>query len=75
MQGHSAANMIPVIASNRVGSESGDRYTITFYGSSFITDGTGGIIVQANRTDTTFITAELNLTRILHSFEAVDNAV
>ncbi|TQV86831.1 N-carbamoylputrescine amidase [Aliikangiella coralliicola] len=38
MQGHSAANMIPVIAANRIGKEVGDSCEIDFYGSSFITD-------------------------------------
>lgn len=40
MRGHSAANIIPVVCSNRIGTENG----ITFYGNSFITDHTGEII-------------------------------
>ncbi|TOM94283.1 N-carbamoylputrescine amidase, partial [Vibrio parahaemolyticus] len=40
MQGHSAANLVPVIASNRVGTEVDDGIETTFYGSSFITDHT-----------------------------------
>lgn len=56
MQGHSAANMVPVIASNRVGTEpSRDGASqITFYGSSFITDQTGAIVQQKNKTDEGF---------------------
>jgi N-carbamoylputrescine amidase len=46
MQGHSAANCMPVIASNRIGREVGDHTTLTFYGSSFITDATGGITTE-----------------------------
>lgn len=69
MQGHSAANLIPVIAANRVGLEtvtpSSDNQnqssSLTFYGSSFITDATGEIIAQADRTSETVITAETNL--------------
>jgi len=38
MQGHSAANMVPVIASNRVGVEVAESCQTTFYGTSFITD-------------------------------------
>ena len=49
MQGHSAANVIPVIAANRFGTETvepcsengGQSSALTFYGSSFITDDTG----------------------------------
>jgi len=49
MQGHAAANCMPVIASNRIGVETGESCQITFYGSSFITDATGGIVSQASR--------------------------
>ncbi len=39
MQGHAGANMVPVIASNRIGTEAGRKGTsLTFYGSSFIAD-------------------------------------
>ena len=41
MQGHSGANLTPLIAANRVGVENGESGSITFYGSSFITDFTG----------------------------------
>ena len=37
---HAAANMVPVIAANRVGVETGKEYILSFYGSSFI-DGYG----------------------------------
>jgi N-carbamoylputrescine amidase len=46
MQGHSACNCMPVIASNRVGHEVGQHSAVTFYGTSFITDATGGIIAE-----------------------------
>ena len=48
MQGHSAANIIPVVASNRTGIERGTKSEIIFYGSSFITDYTGCKIVEAD---------------------------
>jgi len=51
MQGHAAANMVPVIASNRIGEEKGEQAQITFYGSSFITDETGAILVEAGRAE------------------------
>ena len=49
MQGHSAANLIPVCASNRIGSEEDQGVKITFYGSSFITGNTGEILQQCDR--------------------------
>lgn len=66
MQGHAAANVMPVIASNRIGTERDEvnDTEMTFYGSSFITDETGGKIAEANRTDETVLVAELDLDRI-----------
>lgn len=50
MQGHAAANVMPLVASNRIGVEKGAQWTTTFYGSSFIADHTGAILQQADRT-------------------------
>jgi N-carbamoylputrescine amidase len=61
MQGHAGANMVPVIASNRVGSEAGDSCSLEFYGSSFITDAQGGIVGQAPRSGEAVITASFDL--------------
>ncbi|HCG5916171.1 TPA: N-carbamoylputrescine amidase [Vibrio parahaemolyticus] len=61
MQGHSAANLVPVIASNRVGTEVDDGIETTFYGSSFITDHTGAKIAEAPREGETIIYAEIDL--------------
>ena len=41
MQGHAAANMLPVAGSNRIGVEKGESCSLTFYGSSFIADASG----------------------------------
>ena len=49
MQGHAAANMVPLIASNRIGREDGQQNGITFYGSSFIADHTGALVQVADR--------------------------
>jgi N-carbamoylputrescine amidase len=54
-QGHAAANVTPVIASNRIGREDIDNSHITFYGSSFITDATGAIVQSMNKTDSGII--------------------
>lgn len=61
MQGHAAANLVPVIASNRVGREVQDDTEITFYGSSFIADCTGALAAEADRETETFITATFDL--------------
>jgi len=57
MQGHAAANMVPVVASNRVGSERGASCTVTFYGSSFIAGPTGELLAEADREGQAVITA------------------
>jgi len=64
MQGHAAANIMPVIAANRIGSETICSSTIDFYGSSFITDSVGKIIAEADRTSDMIITAEFDLEAI-----------
>jgi N-carbamoylputrescine amidase len=61
MQGHAAANCVPVIASNRIGLEKGNSCDVTFYGSSFITDHTGRILTEADRETRNVITAALDL--------------
>ena len=64
MQGHSAANMVPVIASNRIGVEAGETCELTFYGSSFITDETGGMVAQASRDAEEILVASFDIDRI-----------
>jgi len=64
MQGHAAANLTPVIASNRIGREQGESCAITFYGSSFITDHTGAKLVEAGETDESVITTRLDLEQV-----------
>ncbi len=62
MQGHAAANVVPVIASNRIGTEPGRKGTeLTFYGSSFIADQTGAKIAEADRRSETVLTATFDL--------------
>ena len=62
MQGHAAANLMPVVAANRFGLEEGaaDR-SITFYGSSFITDFTGAKVAEAGREGDAVLTATFDL--------------
>jgi N-carbamoylputrescine amidase len=64
MLGHAASNLVPVIASNRVGLESDEDSSITFYGSSFIAGPQGNKIVEANRTEETVLVAEFDLDQL-----------
>jgi N-carbamoylputrescine amidase len=67
MQGHAAANVTPLIVSNRTGTEPGANGTsITFYGSSFIADQTGGKIAEANRGEETVLLGTFDLDAIAH---------
>lgn len=79
MQGHAAANMVPLVAANRIGSETGigngnpqqAALTGSFYGSSFIADHTGAKVAEANRVEETILlhTFELeSIRRDRHSF-------
>ncbi len=62
MQGHAGANLVPVIASNRIGTEPGRNGTeLTFYGSSFIADFTGDKMAEADRETETVLTATIDL--------------
>ncbi len=64
MQGHAAANLTPLVASNRVGKESEGKSVADFYGSSFIADHLGAKVAEANRTDETYLTASFDLDEI-----------
>jgi N-carbamoylputrescine amidase len=64
MLGHAAANLIPVIASNRVGTERDGDSSITFYGSSFIAGPQGKKIAEAGRTEEAVIVADFDLDQL-----------
>jgi len=64
MQGHAAANVMPVVASNRVGTERGGQWEVTYYGSSFITDHVGAIAAQAPREGEAVVTACIDLDEV-----------
>lgn len=63
MQGHAAANQIPVIASNRIGTEQAQfrDLELTFFGSSFIANYTGEILAKADRTTQGVLIHEFDL--------------
>ena len=67
MQGHAAANMVPVIASNRIGREQATQDNgceITFYGHSFIADHTGALVCEADDHSETVLTHEFDMDAI-----------
>jgi N-carbamoylputrescine amidase len=64
MQGHAGANVMPLVASNRVGREEGSSCELTFYGSSFIADHTGAKVTEADRREETVLTAAFDLSAI-----------
>ncbi|WP_332632523.1 N-carbamoylputrescine amidase [Halalkalibacter flavus] len=61
MLGHAASNLVPVVASNRVGVEEDEDFKITFYGSSFIAGPQGNKVTEADRTEETVLVAEFDL--------------
>lgn len=72
MQGHAAANIMPVVAANRFGTESvipceengGQSSSLSFYGKSFITDETGEILCEASRDGEEVLTKEFDFEKI-----------
>ncbi|MCK9304626.1 MAG: N-carbamoylputrescine amidase, partial [Bacteroidales bacterium] len=64
MRGHAAANIIPVLASNRIGTESDKDSAMTFFGSSFIADEDGNIAVELSRDEENIAIAEFDLKSI-----------
>lgn len=64
MQGHAAANIMPLLASNRVGCEKQGDSEMTFYGSSFIADETGEIVEETDRESETVLVHTFDLDAI-----------
>jgi N-carbamoylputrescine amidase len=61
MQGHAVSNVIPVIASNRIGTEQGLGAPQAFYGYSFIADHRGDLVASLERSDEGVITHAFDL--------------
>ncbi|WP_211104046.1 N-carbamoylputrescine amidase [Skermanella pratensis] len=64
MQGHAGANLMPLVASNRIGIEQAENSSITFYGSSFIAGPQGEKVVEAPRDQEAVLTATFDLDRL-----------
>lgn len=64
MRGHAAANIMPLIASNRIGPESYGNSSMKFYGSSFIADQNGEKVEEFGREDEGYLIHEFDLSAI-----------
>ena len=61
MIGHAASNQIPVIASNRIGTEKGIDIENYFYGRSFVTNHIGDKIAEGSRDKEEVLIGKINL--------------
>jgi len=64
MRGHAAANILPLVAANRVGREAQGGREVTFYGSSFIAGPDGQVVQRAARDGEAVLTARFDLDAI-----------
>ncbi len=64
MQGHAGANLTPLVASNRVGTEAGEFGETTFWGRAFVTGPQGEIVAEADQVSDSFITASFDIEAI-----------
>ncbi|MFZ2288936.1 MAG: N-carbamoylputrescine amidase [Halopseudomonas yangmingensis] len=65
-QGHAGANLMPLVASNRVGRELQDDYSITFYGSSFIADQFGAKVQELDQQEQGVLVHSFDLDALEH---------
>ncbi|AWM59936.1 N-carbamoylputrescine amidase [Stutzerimonas stutzeri] len=65
-QGHAGANLMPLIASNRIGREEQDGYDITFYGSSFIANQFGAKVEEMDETSEGVLVHQFDLDQLEH---------
>ena len=64
-RGHAAANVMPLVASNRIGREvAPEGRDVTFYGSSFIAGPSGDLLAKASRDGEEVLTATVDLDEI-----------
>ncbi|MCF8070185.1 MAG: N-carbamoylputrescine amidase [Desulfobacterales bacterium] len=64
MQGHAAANIVPVCAANRIGEEQGHNGSMTFFGSSFIANEIGEKTAEAGYSEEKILTADFDFQEI-----------
>ncbi|MCP4386851.1 MAG: N-carbamoylputrescine amidase [Gammaproteobacteria bacterium] len=61
MRGHAAANILPVIASNRIGTEEGKNGSIRFYGASFVADHMGELLGECDQENESVLVCDVDL--------------
>lgn len=67
MRGHAGANLVPIVASNRVGEEvatEDETLRIEFFGGSFIANHLGQKVAEAAREEGSVLTAEFDLDEV-----------
>ena len=65
-QGHAGANLMPLVASNRIGREAQDGYDITFYGSSFIANQFGEKVEELDQSEEGVLVHRFDLDQLEH---------
>lgn len=63
-QGHAGANLMPLVASNRIGKEVQGDYDISFYGSSFIANQLGEKVQELNQTEEGVLVQQFDLDQL-----------
>ncbi|TNC50501.1 N-carbamoylputrescine amidase [Rubellimicrobium rubrum] len=63
MRGHAAANLMPLVASNRIGAEVQGGRKVAFYGSSFVAGATGETLAKGSREHEEIVLATIDLDR------------
>lgn len=64
MQGHAGANLMPLVAANRIGCEQGRDFSQTYYGSSFVTGAMGEKLAELGRDEEGMALASVDLDAI-----------
>lgn len=64
MRGHAAANIVPLVCSNRVGTEKGTLGEVTYFGQSFIAGPRGDVLQRADTVSNTFVMETFDLEEI-----------
>lgn len=64
MRGHAAANIVPLVCSNRVGTEKGTLGEVTYFGRCFIAGPRGDVLQRADEVSDTFVIETFDLDEI-----------
>lgn len=64
MRGHAGANVMPLVCSNRIGTEAGTLGEVTYFGQAFIAGPRGDVLARADQTSDMFVTQTFDLDEI-----------